>query len=300
MDEFQKHIENPAMKRGKACEQMVMDLFLQERPDYTIVDSQVRVEKKLKGVDIPLITTIDYILDYSEGGRFIHECKTTDISIFYKLQGKIPFHYQLQTQMQMSWNNIPQLYITIAGVQTISGGRGKEKTYQILESLTEFFRLDEKLINAITQSVLWFDYELKNNRDEIFNKPDELKTKADLEMDAFLEDFTATKEEKLSNELSTKIERLEELKPLLIEAKKLDEEIKAQIKEVMGVSRKLKLTSPQFDIVANFTKPAFLDEAGILEEIEKAKVNLQKTTELEIGAAKSRPSLRWKLEKRSN
>lgn len=300
LDNFQNFIENEAMKRGKLCEEMVMQQFMNEHPEFKIIDSQVRIEKRLKDVSIPLISTLDYIIA-NENKKYIHECKTTDISIFYKLQDQTPFHYQIQLNMQMFWNEIEEAYITIAGVQSISKGRGKEKTYQILEHQTQLFKLEPMIIDAIKQSVFWFDFEIKNNKKELFEKADELKTKSDLQMDSFLEDYTATKEEIASTDLSEKIRRVEELKIMTKELKTLEEDLKAQLKKIMGHhSRKLKVIANDFELNAKYTKPSFFDEVMILEEIKKREQEVEEARQIDVGMPKSKPSLRIEIKNKTN
>lgn len=71
-----------------------------------------------------------------------------------------------------------------------------------------------------------------------------------------------------------------------------------EIKNIMGLSRKLKLTSNSFELIAKYTKSNFLDEEGIVAGIEKAKIALEEARNVEIGTAKSRPSLRFEINKK--
>lgn len=299
-----------AMQRGKECELLVMQQWLNENEGWQIIDEQVRLEKKLVGVDIPLIVTIDFIVEKEERRKII-EVKTKDlnpssdwsVNAWEKLKSKgCPFQNTLQVNMQALFSDIHDMDVITAAVITKTEGKGKDKTftYEISDNFTDSFEFCPMVGNAITQSVLWFDYELKNNKDELFGKAAELKTKADLEIDAFLEDYTATKEEVATPELAAKIARFQELKPLLKEAKNLEEEIKAEVKEVMGLSRKLKLASNSFELTAKFTKPAFYDEVEISAKIEKTKQELELAKSIEIGMAKSKPSLRLEINDRSS
>jgi hypothetical protein len=313
LDAFQTHLleedrkkRNSSMTRGKSCEQMMMEQWLNENEGWEIIDSQARVEKHLVGVEMPLIVTTDFIVQ-KNGRKKIIECKTKEIkpdndySIGvwekYKAAG-CSFSHVMQVNQQMSFLGISEAEIITGAVICRSEGKGKNKTfeYEISDNFTQKLELSVMLDDAICVSVGWLDYELKNNRDAILNKPDFEKTKADLEIDAFLEDFTATKEEIANAELSKKILRFQELKPLIQEAKSLEEEIKSEIKQVMGISRKLRLKSNSFEVNASYTKPSFLDEDGVVAGIKKAEEALEFAKKIEIGTAKSKPSLRWQVE----
>lgn len=298
---------NSAMIRGKACEQIMIEQWLNENEGWEVIDSQVRVERCLTDVNIPLIITADFIVQKGDKKKVI-ECKTKElnpssnwsVNAWEKAKKDgCSFAHVLQVNQQMMMLGINEAEVITGAIIVRSEGKGKNKTfeYEISDNFTNKFTLDNMLVDAVSYSVMWLDHELKTNK-EIFEKEQEEKTKADLQIDAFLEDFTATKEEIATDKLVNKILRLEHLKPFLVEAKQLEEEIKADIKQTIGVSRKLKLKADSFDIIANYTKPSFLDEQDVLEGIKKAETALEDAKKVEIGTAKSKPSLRWKMEKR--
>lgn len=70
LEAFQSHIleedrkkRNSSMTRGKSCEQMMIEQWLNENEGWVVIDSQVRIEKRLAGVDMPLIVTTDFIVE---------------------------------------------------------------------------------------------------------------------------------------------------------------------------------------------------------------------------------------------
>lgn len=297
---------NSAMIRGKACEDILMEQWLNENEEWKIVDSQVRVEMNLKNVGIPLIITCDFIVErIVDGLRKIIECKTRElnpsnnwsISGWEELKERgCPFSHILQVNQQMSFLGIYEAEVITGAIMVTKIGKGKNKTfeYEIADNFTQRFDIDPVLSNAVSCCVSWIDYEIKNNP-EIFKKDEESKTKADLQIDGFLEDFTTTKEGVIQEELARKILRLQELKPLVKEFESLEKEVKSNIKEKMGLSRKIKLVSNSFELVAKYTKPSCFDEIGITQEIKEKEEALELAKILEVGVAKSRPSLRYEI-----
>ena len=81
---------NEAMKRGQAMEEAVKDDFIFFSKVKDIVESQTQKEKIIKGCKFPFRATIDYILSDNS----ILECKTTDISQWFKIENDgLPFNY---------------------------------------------------------------------------------------------------------------------------------------------------------------------------------------------------------------
>lgn len=295
---------NSAMIRGKSCEQMIMDQWLNENQGWKIIDSQVRVERNLSDVNIPLIITCDFIVEKNSKKKVV-ECKTRElnpssdwsVNAWEEAKKKgCNFSHILQVNQQMMMLGIDEAEIITGAIIVRSEGKGKNKTfeYEIADNFTRQFKLDNMLIDAVSYSVMWLDYEIKNNK-KIFEKEQELKTKTDLQIDAFLEDFTATKEEIATAELSAKISRFEELKSFAQEFKTLEADLKSEIRNIMGLSRKLKLTSNSFELIAKYTKPSFLTEEDKEAGIKKCQTALEYARNLEVGCAKSTPSLRLEI-----
>ncbi len=205
---------NEAMKRGQAMEEAVKDDFIcqyewsfvqyddnlpkRDKTKYVrlfIVQSQTQKEKIIKGCKFPFRATIDYIL--SDGS--ILECKTTDISQWFKIENDgLPFNYYIQCQAQMWLHEKETCYIHIAGVNKENGIKifegdivihieGVNKENQILESKTFTINLDTQIIRAITASLVWFSVEFEKG--SLLDKKDEDKTQKDKQIDAFLKQY---------------------------------------------------------------------------------------------------------------
>jgi len=267
---------NEAMKRGQAMEEAVKDDFIAKdtdviKIDFThtikriVVESQTIKEKLIKGCKFPFRATIDYILiDYILSDGSILECKTTDISQWFKIENDgLPFNYYIQCQAQMWLHEKETCYIHIAGVQTTNGD------HKILESKTFTIYYDKQIINAIQASLIWFSAEFEKGTLLIKDEAD--KVKKDKQIDDFLEIEKGTLEQSLTGDLSAKLRKLKRLKKLAEKHDKLDKEIKAEIRKLMGGYSMARFKSNQFEIEAKFSKESYHDEASINETIEKAK-----------------------------
>ena len=113
--------------RGKSLEEEVKDDYLLQHLELSVVDSQKMKEKIIKGCRFPFRATTDYILSDSR----ILECKTTDISQWFKIENDgLPFNYYIQAQAQLWLHEKEICEVHIAGVNTVN------KEHQILESKT--------------------------------------------------------------------------------------------------------------------------------------------------------------------
>ena len=252
---FSDFITNEAMKRGQAMEGAVKDDFIFFSKVKDIVESQTQKEKQIWGCKFR--ATIDYIL--SDGS--ILECKTTDISQWFKIENDgLPFNYYIQCQAQMWLHEKETCYIHIAGVN---------KENQILESKTFTIKLDTQIIRAITASLIWFSAEFEKG--SLLDKQDSNKTKTDKQIDEFLELERGTLEKPLESDLSAKLARLKELEEAKREYEKLDKEIREQVKQSMTGYKYARFKSNQFEIKASFSNETFHDEESINEAVEKAK-----------------------------
>lgn len=269
---FNEYNSNKAMQRGKECEEMVKDDFIQQdtahidlgdgvfKMTVVIAEEQTMKEKLIKGCKFPFRATIDYLL--SDG--WLLECKTTDIAQWFKIENEgCPFNYEIQANAQMWLHGKENCYIHIAGVQTTKG------EHQILESKPFTIKYDKQIINAIQASLIWFSAEFEKG--SLLIKDDADKVKKDKQIDEFLEIERGTLEQSLTSDLSAKLGRLKELAELVKEHDKLDKEIKAEIRKSMQGYSMARFKSNQFQIEAKFSKESYYDEASINEAIEKAK-----------------------------
>lgn len=250
---------NEAMKRGHIMEEAVKDDFLRQNPihNYSILEAQTQKEKIIKGCKFPFRATIDYLL--SNGS--ILECKTTDISQWFKIDNNsLPFNYYIQCQAQIWLHEKESCFIHIAGVN---------KEHQILESKTFEIGFDTKIIRAITASLIWFSAEFEKG--SMLDKQDSDKTKKDKQIDEFLELERGTLELPLESDLSAKLARLKELEEQKKEYEKLDKEIRETIRQSMSGYKYARFKSNQFEIEAKYSNESYHDEASINEAIEKAK-----------------------------
>ena len=269
---FNEFTSNKAMSRGKEMEEDVKDDYLNKQKEtieiddksinivVLIVDSQKMKEKIIKGCRFPFRATTDYILSDSR----ILECKTTDISQWFKIENDgLPFNYYIQAQAQLWLHEKEICEVHIAGVNTVN------KEHQILESKTFKVGLDPKMVRAITASLVWFSAEFEKGT--LFNKDDSDKTKKDKQIDEFLALEKGTLELPLESDLSAKLARLKELDEAKKEYEKLDKEIREQVKQSMKDYKFARFKSNQFEIEAKYSNESYHDEASINESIEKAK-----------------------------
>ena len=258
---FNEFTSNKSMSRGKEMEEDVkVDYLNKQKETIEIVDSQKMKEKIIKGCRFPFRATTDYILSDSR----ILECKTTDISQWFKIENDgLPFNYYIQAQAQLWLHEKEVCEVHIAGVNTVN------KNHQILESKTFKVGLDPKMVRAITASLVWFSAEFEKGT--LFNKDDSDKTKKDKQIDEFLALEKGTLELPLESDLSAKLARLKELDEAKKEYEKLDKEIREQIKQSMQDYKFARFKSNQFAIEAKYSNESYHDEASINEAIEKAK-----------------------------
>ena len=258
---FNEFTSNKSMSRGKEMEEDVkVDYLNKQKETIEIVDSQKMKEKIIKGCRFPFRATTDYILSDSR----ILECKTTDISQWFKIENDgLPFNYYIQAQAQLWLHEKEVCEVHIAGVNTVN------KNHQILESKTFKVGLDPKMVRAITASLIWFSAEFDKNT--LFNKDDSDKTKKDKQIDEFLALEKGTLELPLESDLSAKLARLKELEEAKKEYEKLDKEIEDHVRKSMQDYKFARFKSNQFAIEAKYSNESYHDEASINAAIEKAK-----------------------------
>ena len=246
--------------RGKSLEEEVKDDYLLQHLELSVVDSQKMKEKIIKGCRFPFRATTDYILSDSR----ILECKTTDISQWFKIENDgLPFNYYIQAQAQLWLHEKEICEVHIAGVKTV------DKEHQILESKTFKVGLDPKMVRAITASLIWFSAEFEKGT--LFNKDEADKTKKDKQIDEFLALEKGTLELPLESDLSAKLARLKELEEAKEEFEKLDKEIEDHVRKSMQDYKFARFKSNQFEIEAKYSNESYHDEASINKAIEKAK-----------------------------
>lgn len=257
--------------RGKTLEEAVKDDFLSRytpKETIKIVESQTEKDKIIKGCRFPFRATVDYILSDNR----ILECKTTDISQWFKIENDgLPFNYYIQAQAQL-WLHKKEINedtkficeVHIAGVKTV------DKEHQILESKTFKVGLDPKMVRAITASLVWFSAEFERNT--LFNKDEADKVQKDKQIDEFLALEKGTLELPLESDLSAKLARLKELEEAKKEYEAIDKEIREQVKQSMTGYKYARFKSNQFEIEAKYSNESYHDEASINEAIDKAKL----------------------------
>jgi hypothetical protein len=259
---FNEFTSNKAMSRGKEMEEDVRVDYTRQHLKLKVIEDETQAvkDKIIKGCKFPFRATIDYILS---DGRIL-ECKTTDISQWFKIENDgLPFNYYIQAQAQFWLHEKEICEVHIAGVNTIN------KKHQILESKTFKVGLDPKMVRAITASLVWFSAEFEKGT--LFNKDDSDKTKKDKQIDEFLALEKGTLELPLESDLSAKLARLKELEEAKKEYEKLDKEIREQVRKSMQDYKFARFKSNQFEIEAKYSNESYHDEASINEAIEKAK-----------------------------
>jgi len=250
------------LNRGKSLEEAVKDNYFNLNRSYDeIIESQTVKDKIIKNCKFPFRATIDYILSNNS----ILECKTTDISQWFKIENDgLPFNYYIQTQAQLWLHEKEICEVHIAGVKTIN------KEHQILDSKTFKVGLDPKMVRALTASLIWFSSEFEKGT--LFNKDEADKTKKDKQIDEFLALEKGTLELPIESNLSVKLARLKELEEAKKEYEKLDKEIKEQVRQSMKDYKFARFKSNQFEIEAKYSNESYHDETSINEAIEKAKL----------------------------
>ena len=259
---FNEFTSNKAMSRGKEMEEDVRVDYTRQHLELKVIEDETQAvkDKIIKGCKFPFRATIDYILS---DGRIL-ECKTTDISQWFKIENDgLPFNYYIQAQAQLWLHEKEICEVHIAGVNTVN------KEHQILESKTFKVGLDPKMVRAITASLVWFSAEFEKGT--LFNKDDSDKTKKDKQIDEFLALEKGTLELPLESDLSAKLARLKELEEAKKEYEKLDKEIREQVKQSMQDYKFARFKSNQFEIEAKYSNESYHDEASINKAIEKAK-----------------------------
>ena len=259
---FNEFTSNKAMSRGKEMEEAVRVDYTRQHLKLKVIEDETQAvkDKIIKGCKFPFRATIDYILS---DGRIL-ECKTTDISQWFKIENDgLPFNYYIQAQAQLWLHEKEICEVHIAGVNTVN------KNHQILESKTFKVGLDPKMVRAITASLVWFSAEF--DKGTLFNKDDSDKTKKDKQIDEFLALEKGTLELPLESDLSAKLARLKELEEAKKEYEKLDKEIREQVKQSMKDYKFARFKSNQFEIEAKYSNESYHDDASINEAIEKAK-----------------------------
>ena len=259
---FNEFTSNKAMSRGKEMEEDVRIDYTRQHLELKVIEDETQAvkDKIIKGCRFPFRATIDYILSDSR----ILECKTTDISQWFKIENDgLPFNYYIQAQAQLWLHEKEICEVHIAGVNTVN------KEHQILESKTFKVGLDPKMVRAITVSLVWFSAEFEKGT--LFNKDDSDKTKKDKQIDEFLALEKGTLELPLESDLSAKLARLKELEEAKKEYETIEKEIREQVKQSMKDYKFARFKSNQFEIEAKYSNESYHDEASINKAIEKAK-----------------------------
>jgi hypothetical protein len=119
-------------------------------------------------------------------------------------------------------------------------------------------------------------------------KDESLKTSKDIQVDEFLKKDAQTIEIIADADLSSLINRVQELQAQVDEYDDLQKQLKEIVKQKIAGNKTAIIKTNQFEVSANYSKASFYDEESKQKEIRKAQ-------EIEIGSVKSAPKLTIKI-----
>jgi len=265
------------MKRGHEVEDMIKDVFLLENANHQVVESQTRKTKQIEGCRFPLVAVIDYKL--ADGT--ILEVKSTDANEYnWSKINDVAFNYYIQVQCQL-WLHEATNAIVFYGAVSSNGDN-----HQIIDTKSYKVVIDKEIINAISQSIKWFCYQYGKGILDV--KDESLKTSKDIQVDEFLKKDAQTIEIIADADLSSLINRVQELQAQVDEYDDLQKQLKEIVKQKIAGNKTAIIKTNQFEVSANYSKASFHDEESRQKEIRKAQ-------EIEIGSVKSAPKLTIKI-----
>jgi hypothetical protein len=265
------------MKRGHEVEDMIKNVFLLENANHQVVESQTRKTKQIEGCRFPLVAVIDYKL--ADGT--ILEVKSTDANEYnWSKINEVAFSYYIQVQCQL-WLHEATNAIVFYGAVSSNGDN-----HQIIDTKSYKVVIDKEIINAISQSIKWFCYQYGKGILDV--KDESLKTSKDIQVDEFLKKDAQTIEIIADADLSSLINRVQELQAQVDEYDDLQKQLKEIVKEKIAGNKTAIIKTNQFEVSANYSKASFYDEESRQEAIRKAQ-------EIEIGSVKSAPKLTIKI-----
>jgi len=265
------------MKRGHEVEDMIKDVFLLENANHQVVEFQTKKTIQIEGCRFPLVAVIDYKL--ADGT--ILEVKSTDANEYnWSKINEVAFNYYIQVQCQL-WLHEATNAIVFYGAVSSNGDK-----HQIIDTKSYKVVIDKEIINAISQSIKWFCYQYGKGILDV--KDESLKTSKDIQVDEFLKKDAQTIEIIADADLSSLINRVQELQAQVDEYDDLQKQLKEIVKQKIAGNKTAIIKTNQFEVSANYSKASFHDEESRQEAIRKAQ-------EIEIGSVKSAPKLTIKI-----
>lgn len=276
-EDYSEFAYSKLMKRGHEVEDMIKDVFLLENANHQVVESQTRKTKQIEGCRFPLVAVIDYKL--ADGT--ILEVKSTDANEYnWNKINEVAFNYYIQVQCQL-WLHEATNAIVFYGAVSSNGDK-----HQIIDNKSYKVVIDKEIINAISQSIKWFCYQYDKGILDV--KDESLKTSKDIQVDEFLKKDAQTIEIIADADLSSLINRVQELQAQVDEYDNLQKQLKEIVKQKIAGNKTAIIKTNQFEVSANYSKASFYDEESKQKEIRKAQ-------EIEIGSVKSAPKLTIKI-----
>jgi hypothetical protein len=276
-EDYSEFAYSKLMKRGHEVEDMIKNVFLLENANHQVVESQTRKTKQIEGCRFPLVAVIDYKL--ADGT--ILEVKSTDANEYnWSKINDVAFNYYIQVQCQL-WLHEATNAIVFYGAVSSNGDK-----HQIIDNKSYKVVIDKEIINAISQSIKWFCYQYDKGILDV--KDESLKTSKDIQVDEFLKKDAQTIEIIADADLSSLINRVQELQAQVDEYDNLQKQLKEIVKQKIAGNKTAIIKTNQFEVSANYSKASFYDEESKQKEIRKAQ-------EIEIGSVKSAPKLTIKI-----
>lgn len=263
---FQESNDNFAMKRGRDCEQLVAQDYLNSKQGVSIIESHTSKDITVNNCKFKFRATIDYLLSNNK----LLEVKTTSLDRLMLLE-EIDFNYYIQAQAQMWLHNIDSTVLYYGGINSIYNKETKQYSHQLLSNKTFEIKNDRSnmITKAITICLEWFSYEYEKGN--IFEKAEEEKTAKDLAIDNFIATEKGTLRDEIDEETIDDLKKLKELESFYYEYKELEEKIKDKTKNKMNGYLMACFEKNNYKIEAKYTKESVYNQDCIDNAILKAK-----------------------------
>lgn len=280
---FQESNDNFAMRRGRDCENLVAQDYVNSQQGVYIVEGHTSKDIIVDNCDFKFRATIDYLLSNNK----LLEIKTTSLDRLMMLQD-IDFNYYIQIQAQMWLHEVDSVILCYGGISSVYNKENKQYNHQLLESKSFEIKKDKNntIIKAIKASLEWFSYEY--NRGNILNKLDEEKTAKDLAIDNFIATEKGTLRKEMNDEIFLDLKRLKELEANYFEYKELEEKIRQNVKNSMNGFLMAFFEKDNYKLEAKYSKESVYNQECIDNAILKAK-------SLQIGDVKATKKLMLKF-----
>lgn len=272
---FQESCDNFAMKRGRDCEQLVAQDYLNANQGVSIIDAHTSKDISIDNCKFKFRATIDYLLSNNK----LLEIKTTSLDRLMLLE-EIDFNYYIQIQAQMWLHNIDSVVLYYGGINSIYNKETKQYNHQLLSTKTFEIKNDRSnmIVKAIKTCLEWFSYEYEKGN--IFEKIEEEKTAKDLAIDNFIATEKGTLRDTIDDDTIIDLKRLKELETFYYEYKELEEKIREKVKSKMNGYLIASFETSSYKIEAKYSKESVYNQECIDNAILKAK-------SLQIGDIKS-------------